>query len=213
MGRGFLWHPPKMWDGSTAYIIGGGPSVNQMDLSLIKDKHVIGVNNSYLLGSWVDVCWWGDMTWLDWHKQKLSKLYHGLVATCNQNSNVIKRNQNWIKFFARGKPMGIDDRPGYISWNRNSGCSAINLAVNFGAKRVVLLGFDMSDAPDGKTHWHEGHKKAKKSKKKNNSPYERFRKTTTFIAKDAARLKVEILNASPVTTITVFSRVNLEDVV
>lgn len=213
MGRntGFLWHPPKIWAGSTAYIIGGGPSVKQQDLSLIHDKHVIGVNNSYTLGDWVDVCWWGDMGWLMWHRKRLLKRYHGLVATCNQNSNVIQKNKHWIKFFRRGKQMGVDDTSGSVAWNKNSGCSAINLAWHFGVKRVVLLGFDMKVGPEGETHWHNGHKKKPVSDPA--ATYNRFRKTTTFIFKDAKKLGLEILNASPVTTITVFPIVKLEDVV
>ena len=55
-----MWKPPKIWKGGTAYIIGGGPSVNDADLSLIHDRRVIGVNNAYSLGGWVDVCWFGD---------------------------------------------------------------------------------------------------------------------------------------------------------
>jgi len=55
-----MWKPPKIWQGSPAFIIGGGPSVNDVDFSLIKHHRIIGVNNSYQLGDWVDVCWFGD---------------------------------------------------------------------------------------------------------------------------------------------------------
>jgi len=210
--RSLLWNPPKIWEGSTAFIIGGGPSVNQVDLSLIYDRHVIGVNNSYLLGSWVDVCWWGDMTWLDWHKKRLRNEYKGLIVSCNENSKVIEANHHWIKFLGRSRRvLGIETVPKFISWNKNSGCSAINLAVKFGAKTIVLLGFDMQQGAKGETHWHKGHHEASKAKK-NDSPYVRFRKTTTFIARDAMKLKITILNASPITTINAFDRVNLEDV-
>ena len=212
------WKPPQIWKGSTSYILGGGPSLNQVDLSLIHNKHCIGVNNSFLLGPWVDVCWWGDMKWLMWHRSELLTKYHGLVASCNTNSNVLSKNSNWIKFLRRGKPMGIETRPGFVSWNRNSGCSAINLAYHFGSTRIVLVGFDMSSSPSGVTHWHGGHKKepvrhgkGKMRKIVKKPPYERFRQTTSFIARDAEKLGVEILNASPVSTIEVFPKVKLKD--
>jgi len=212
------WKAPRMWKGSTSYILGGGPSLNLVDLSLIHDRRCIGVNNSFLLGPWVDVCWWGDMKWLMWHRKTLLFQYHGLVASCNTNTGIIQRN-SWVKFFRRGKPMGIDPRPGMISWNRNSGCSAINLAYHFGSTRIVLIGFDMQEGPSGETHWHGGHaeakvkyaRKQKMRKVKARTLYERFRQTTAFIARDAGKLGVEILNASPVSTIDVFPKVKLED--
>jgi len=206
------WSPPKMWQGNTAYIIGGGPSLKSQDLSLIHKKRVIGVNNAFLLGDWVDVCWFGDMQWGRWHKKELLTKYHGLVASCNTNTHFV-RNHPWIKFLRRGKAMGIDPQPAHVSWNHNSGCSAINLAYHFGATRIVLLGFDMSNGKKGETHWHGGHKQLPKDQKGNNTPYSRWVKTTAFIYRDARKLGIEILNASPITTITVFPKVKLEDVV
>ena len=54
------WHPPKMWNDKTVFVLGGGPSLNGTNLDLIRDERVIGANNAYQLGSWVDVCWFGD---------------------------------------------------------------------------------------------------------------------------------------------------------
>jgi hypothetical protein len=54
------WRIPKMWKGQTVFIIGGGPSLNGTPLHLIHEHRVIGVNCAYMLGDWVDVCWFGD---------------------------------------------------------------------------------------------------------------------------------------------------------
>ena len=35
--------------------------------------------------------------------------------------------------------------------------AALNLAYHMGARNVCLLGLDMRIAPDGRTHWHDGH--------------------------------------------------------
>lgn len=45
--------------------------------------------------------------------------------------------------------------PGEIGWGGNGGFQAINLALQFGARRIVLLGFDMH-LRDG-AHWHGRH--------------------------------------------------------
>jgi hypothetical protein len=42
-----------------------------------------------------------------------------------------------------------------LGWNTNTGMSAINLALIFGAKVVYLLGFDMSLSENGKSNWHD----------------------------------------------------------
>lgn len=37
----------------------------------------------------------------------------------------------------------LNDTPGVIGWGSNSGFQAVNLAVQFGVKAVLLAGFDM----------------------------------------------------------------------
>jgi len=55
-----MWHPPKIWNNGTVFILGGGPSLLDNNFDLIENKHVIGINNAYRLGDWVDICWFGD---------------------------------------------------------------------------------------------------------------------------------------------------------
>jgi len=216
MNGSTLWKPPPIWEGETVYIIGGGPSVNDMPLELIHNKKVIGVNNSYLLGNWVDVCWWGDLKWWLWHRKTLLTKFHGLLVTCNTKNTMYIQNKHWVRFMGRGTPTGIETRAGYVAWNKNSGTSAINLAYHFGAKTIVIVGFDMCDGKGGKTHWHGGHEQDNRKgstgkPKKRVTPYSRFVKSTTFIARDAKKLGITILNASPVSTINAFPKVRLED--
>lgn len=199
------WRPPPLWQGGTAYILGGGPSIRSENLELIHDKHVIGVNNSYLLGDWVDIGWFGDKKWLFWHKATW-KRWPGIKASCNHSHEVIKHESGWIKFMARGKTVGIDTRPGFVSWNRCSGSSAINLAYHLGAKRIVLLGFDMHDVDDQK-NWHSDHKDNGKA------PYDRFLSCYGDIAKDAKDLGLEIINATKGSAIKHFPYFPLEELV
>jgi len=203
------WSAPKIWPDATAYIIGGGPSVNSTNLELIKGKHVIGVNNAYLLGDWVDVCWFGDCRWFDWHKKNL-KRFAGLKVTCCERCirepgiNVLKRST---------KRWGIEKNPNAVSWNLSSGGSAINLAVHFGAKRIVLIGFDMKRvrvevAPGkfaDKANWHDDHPAPDKN------PYERFLRPFKIIRKDLEELGIECINATPGSALTLFPVMALEE--
>ncbi|MHA1809355.1 MAG: hypothetical protein ACTSYH_03480 [Candidatus Heimdallarchaeaceae archaeon] len=202
------WNPPRMWEGKTAFILGGGPSLLDVELGPLKSKRVIGVNNAFELGDWVDVCWFGDCRWFNWNKENLQK-YKGLVATCCKNKNIV--GVKWVKYVERGKAAGIDERPGKISWNSNSGASAINLAYHFGVKRIVLLGFDMHVDNDGNHNWHDKHK----SQRPKDSVYAtRFMKRFPAISYDAKRLKLEILNATEGTALpeSIFPHVKLEEV-
>lgn len=98
----------------------------------------------------------------------------------------------------RGRIMeGIDTTPGRVAWNRNSGASAINLAWHLGASKVVLYGFDMRDV-DGESHWHNDHQSKKPS------PHARFLRCFPAIKRDAERLGIEIINASPGSAIKEF---------
>ena len=196
-----LWSAPKMWDGETVYILGGGPSLLDNNLTLIHDKKCIGVNNSAFLGEWVDVCWFGDMKWWNWHRDRLRK-YWGMVVTCNP------KMKDWarIKVLLRGKSQGIETRPNYVAWNRNSGSSAINLAYHFGAKKIVLLGFDMRRI-DGKKNWHNEHKE------REHNPFARHMMSMPTIRKELQDLGVELINATKDSAITCLPYLSLEEVV
>jgi len=216
------WHVPELWPNSTVYIIGGGPSLKEEDLTPLHNsaRRVIGVNNAYQLGSWIDLCFFGDCSWFNHHRKGLLK-FAGLKVSCCPRFG--GRNEKWpgIKFLPKDKEKrnGISNRKNRnkIAWNKNSGYSAINLAYYLGAKRIVLLGFDMHRGPNNETHWHAGHKwgvpKDTKQRRKLNEPYARFLPNTEAIAKDAERLGIEIINCSMDSAITQFKKIPLKEIV
>jgi len=205
------WQVPCLWPHSTVFILGGGPSINQVDLNLIHNKNVIGVNNSYghpigkgkyIPRDWVDICYFGDGRWWKWHKDNLKK-FQGIICSSDGNMQVVD-TVRWVK---RGDhSIGIETKNGYIAWNRCSGLSAINLAYHLGAKRVILLGFDMK-AVDGKNNWHDDHPV---HRSRNN--YLKYLSIIPDIKRDADKLGLEILNATKDSAIIDFEKVNIEDV-
>ena len=113
----------------------------------------------------------------------------------------------------RGKPQGIDKRPKTISWNRNSGASAINLAYHLGAGRVILLGFDMKPNEDGELNWHRKHIEMglnKEDAKRGQRIYNRFLVCFDMIERDAQLLGLPIINANPDSQISNFRKVPYE---
>lgn len=96
------------------------------------------------------------------------------------------------------------NRFGEIGWGGNGGFHALNLAIQFGAKRVVLVGYDMR--VDRGVHWHGEHPKGM-----NNPAEVNVRKWLHILDKQAGllgRLGVEVLNASPVSALTAYPKVD-----
>lgn len=200
-----LWPVPRLWPDSTIYIIGGGPSVSETPLHLIHNEKIIGVNNAYKLGDWVDVCWFGDSRWFQWNREEL-KSFNGIIVTCQRRLKNMEGHD--VKSVQKGKQAGIERKPTKICWNGSSGGSAINLAYHFGAKRIVLIGFDMK-ATNGKYNYHSDYPE----KRTGVNPYKKFMIPFPIIKKEADKLKLEILNATPNSAIKSFKTVKLEDIV
>ena len=103
---------------------------------------------------------------------------------------------------------GLETKPTGIRTGRNSGYQAINLAVHLGAKRIVLLGYDMR-FQGKKSHWHGGHPVEIRDTVFENSMLPCF----PSLVKPLAKLGVEVLNATPGSALTVFPMVELENVI
>lgn len=183
------------------FVIGGGPSLLDMDLSPIFSRRVIGVNDAFKLGNWIDVCWFSDCRWYEWNKEAL-KGFTGAIASCVNCSCDHPR----VLQVQRLEGSGIITTPSRVKWNKSSGASAINLAYHLGAKRVVLLGFDMK-TQEGKHNWHENHKHVPRTTIYQSLFLPPFEK----IAQDAERLGLEVVNATPGTELKVFPLVDLRD--
>jgi hypothetical protein len=226
-----IWTASKIWEGDTCFILGGGTSLTRVFnipkdvvfkvhskpseaylysplLQSIHNKHVIGVNNAYMFGSWVDCCFFGDCSWYAVHRHNLAKFLGLKVTCCPRFLNKTELDSEGIKYLVkdRGHRLGISNDPTKVSWNHNSGAAAISLAVHFGVKRIVLIGFDMKLSSDQVSHWHKSHE-GKKS-----PPFSRHLQGFNAIAEDAKNLGVEILNANLDSAITQFRKVSLEEV-
>ena len=223
-----IWTAPKIWEGGSCFIIGGGasmprqfgvpedvvskvmtgelpPSSYSPYLTPIHGAHVIGVNNAYQIGPWIDCIFFGDCAWYLVHRQALAKFPNLKVSCCPRFANRPLKDMEGVKYLAKhgGRRYGISGDPSKVSWNHNSGAAAISLAVHFGVKRIVLLGFDMCLDSAAMSHWHGSHGNKKKP------PFARHLKGFPDIASDAEKREVEILNASPESAVDAFSKISL----
>jgi len=228
-----MWNIPKIWTDSECWIIGGGPSIIEQFnipaevvhkvhmhevgidayspyLKDIHNKHVIGVNVAFLLGSWIDVLFFGDNGFFLQNIKEIEK-FHNLKVTCNPRKHNLAWHYESVKYIRRESIDGISTKKNSICWNKNSGAAAINLAAHFGVKRIILVGFDMSlDAADNR-HWHKQYTNTANRKQPRKLPFERHLKGFPKIASDAKKLGIEIINASPKSAITVFEKKPIKD--
>lgn len=225
------WKVPRIWEGQRCFIFGGGASLlSQFDIpidvkkklqdriilpsaypeyfSKIKNERIIGINNSYQFGNWVDFLFFGDCSWYLAHRKKLAQYKGVKVTCCNRFANKKHEDSERIKYLGKDRTSrtGISRDVSKVAWNNNSGAAAISLAAHLGVKEIILLGFDMQKDKSGKSHWHGSHGR------KNNPPFQRHLKNFPQIAQDAKRLGIKIYNSSPESKITVFQKNNLNDI-
>ena len=130
------------------YCLGGGPSLSTFDAEKLRTRFVIGCNDAYRFGSdIVNVCLFGDPKWWRAHRARVCEVYDGPVITGREEFNGDPRLR-WIRQYDGGLHQDA------IGWNRCTGAMAINLAARFGAKVIILLGYDMDLAPEGNANWH-----------------------------------------------------------
>ncbi len=152
---------PCLWPESPFVVVGAGPSLTQVDLDLVHETvprpRVIVVNNAYRLAPWADVLFAADAMWWRWQlgvpDADLPPLIYATQPTAVQWRPTVQLLQA-----TRGTGLTLD--PGKLVSGGHSGAQAINLAVHLGARvsrRIVLLGYDMQQAPDGRQHFHEDH--------------------------------------------------------
>lgn len=203
------WLVPRLWDDGECFILGGGPSLADVNLDLLKGRRCIAVNNAFKLGKWIDAMFFGDVRWYDWEQRNLAEFAGLKVMGCPTKDVARFIDKPGIKVIERRNEIkGISTDPKILAWNYNSGACAINLAFHFGVKRIILLGFDMQKVQNQ----HNWHKDYPPPESKTWDPYPRFLRPFPVIAEDLKRLGVECLNATEGSALTVFPMVKLEDV-
>src|SRR6185312_11080654 len=143
-------------NGRDVYIVGGGPSLKNVDISLLKNEKIITINNAYKLFEHAEALYWCDPGWADRHYRLLGahpcKLrFKAMVSHIVSN---IRGVHNEITLNKTGD-FGYDPNQINVRGN-NGGVQCLHLIINMKPKRIFLLGYDMK-LIDRQTHWHNEH--------------------------------------------------------
>jgi hypothetical protein len=183
------------------FIIGGGPSINSVNLDLIKDEYVIGVNEAVRLGTWIDLWFFADSDIYKAHRNDIGK-WPNRIVTCAGAAKWDKR----VEYYYRCRNHVICYEKKHLAFPQegaNSGATALTLAIREGFETIVLLGFDMKTT-NGVHHYHSYY-----SRMPRDDAYDRFRKHFEDIAKETT---CNIINANPDSALDCFPKMKLEDI-
>lgn len=196
---------PRLWPGSTVVCIATGPSLTQADVDACRGRaRTIAVNDAYTIAPWADVLYACDPKWWKWHRG--APTFQGLKYTLEQKT--VPPSKPWpdVQIVGRGKSTGLSLDRAAISTGHNSGYQAINLAVLFGAIKIVLLGYDMGRPARGRSHFFGEHPD------KTQPNYTKCITAFGTLAAQLTHVGVDVVNCSRQTALKCFRREPLEAV-
>lgn len=191
-----------IWSGETVYIIGGGPSLKDFKWDGLRGKKTIAINKAFYAYPNADLLYWTDGRFYNWYKNDIDN-FKGLKYTITPTYPGISQDINVLK---RGQKLGLEKERDTLSHGNNGGYAAINLAFHLGAKRIVLLGYDMGN--DGtKSHFHEGYPTHATGENVYKSQFIPSIESLAPLLKNAG---IEVYNASMFSKLTVFPKISFE---
>lgn len=191
------------WLGRTAFVIASGPSLTREDCDCVERvaAESIAVNSTFRIAPWASVVYGCDYEWWRTHVDEVRRVSQAELWT----QDPVAAPKFELKYIESQRGSGLSKGPG-IFQGGNGGHQAIALAAKWGAKRIVLLGFDMQNT-NGKTHWHGDHPPGMQKI----PPFQIWIDAMEKLAVDLKAAGIETLNASRETALTCFDRVRLED--
>lgn len=152
------WTPDLRFAGQTVFVVGGGPSLRDVDLRRLRGHRVAVCNQMGHALPWADLLFFNDFAW--WERPSNAALcarWGQLVCTQSHRAAEIA-----------GIPSGIrrvayeyrDDFPPPGSpvcrFGTSSGHKTVSLVLCMGATRIVLLGMDCRMI-GGRSHAHDAY--------------------------------------------------------
>jgi len=206
------WSAPEIWRGATAVVVGGGPSLTQAQCERAHRAglKVLAVNDAIRpdRAPFADAHYFCDERWWRWHREKRwYQDFRGLRVTL-ENPVVVAADPTIKSMQNLGRDGLCPARHG-LHTGRNGGYQAIGLAVHFGVARILLIGFDLKPAADGRSHWHGGHPVPV-----NPTAYELLMLPMfPSLIGPLAALGVELINCTPDSALKCFPRMTLEEAI
>lgn len=177
------WYvPPDRWATETVYIIGGGPSAGKVDFAKLRGI-IVAANDSGRLLPDADVLFTMDLYWVQ-RRLSLIDSFRGDVVVATPKLAHHYPTQ------VRAIPTRCHRVPYFCG--HNSGEEALYWVPSMGARRVVLVGFDLKRP----THWHGGYEWVHRPEMSPKVQYPQWIQGFDDAAREMQKRGVEVLNAN-----------------
>lgn len=211
------WVVPPMWRGRTVLVMASGPSL----LSAITvaaaavqggEAAAIAINSTGIpllqpdgtirpaAFPWADMLYGADAAWWLYYAQPALQFPGLKVCVSELPFRSVHRLQSTGL-------LGYDPEPGCIRTGGNSAYQAAHIAIDAGAKRVLLCGVDLHDRQG--SHHHGDHPAP--LRKTAPGSFALMRERWASLAEPAARLGVEIINCSSGSDLDCFPRQDIRE--
>lgn len=183
-----------IWTGAKVVCIASGPSLTPEDCELAEasGRKAIVTNTTFRNCLWADVLYGFDAAWWRLYIDEVKSKFGGLLFS---KSPSVRR-------------LGVEcavRNPAFHSFGQ-SGTDAIALAAAFGARDIVLLGYDCQ-LTNGQSHHHGDHPQGLE----NCGSIGYWPKQFERLARYLSSIGVSVKNATRSTALTAFDRVPLEE--
>lgn len=130
---------------TTIACIGTGPSLTTKQVLTARNKgfRLFGCNNAYQVARDIELLYGCNYEW--WAHYWPSVRYLDCEKWTTNRDAAMRFGINWI---AEKNEPGLSTYPNVIHHGHGSGYSLVSMAHRAGAKRILLLGYDLKYAPD-----------------------------------------------------------------
>jgi hypothetical protein len=205
------------WSNRRCFIIGGGPSLEKINLDFLDRELTIGTNKAFIkMQCTINYCmdermynyvtYWREVGDEQIHKKW--KEYTGIKLFLLHAPNSKVHDDTYMIKKIDKKVLSFDLTQG-IYPGKNSGFGALMLAIALGANPIYLLGYDMK-VDRKKTHWHKGYPKQLANNMQ--SKLKRFMKEFEQFAALIAEQEIHVINIGKESSLTCFEKKGIEEI-
>lgn len=193
-----------------AVLLASGPSLTAEDVELVRawrartaEGVVLVTNLTFRIAPWADHLYALDGLWWREYGQDARATFKGRMWTpCVAATEMFGATLVTMRKRARGL-----SRNRGVMYGCNSGRHLIDLAYQLGARRLVLLGYDMMPSSAGREHWHEPYPDGVQMK----PAYKGWAREFVQVAIDLKNLGTNVVNASRRTALSAFRVARLDE--
>lgn len=184
---------PRLWPDSPIVCVASGPSLTVEDIARVAGRaKILAINDAIRLAHQADAHFAAGLWWLDHPEfaKAPTPLFKFTISTLAAN------RYKGLDYVPTSGPTGLHESPDAVRDGGHSGYAAVNLAAHLAGPRIVLLGYDMQESPQGEHHFkgaqHDGTHLA----------YPARLKVWPGLAAGLAERGIELVNATRATALT-----------